>query len=635
MDELLQKLLGLLSTLTEEKGVPKDNSLVNDNIVDPDDDKNKKPKEPGALKSFEKRRLTETFNLFNKLFFDYKQKLEGSDPSKPQALITTAAKTVQNNNHKAEEKKGGWGSLLGLLVGGVALVAASIPMLLGGIFDKFGKYSEAIKTIGKLGLWGGLKMLMGTFLKAFAKPILKKLPILGSLLEFWDAYNAFKDNKIAKGVLHIVAGILGFVPGVGPALMMGVDILTAFLDAKGMFDEGGALSNENAWGTIKGWCSDIGNWLWDNALYIPILGSFKRFGMASDAFKSGDYGEGLKQVLWGILSFGGMGGLMTGYEILAGFLSGKLSSEPTQITENSSWSDRMVEWIRGKLEILPWWIKQPLAWFGLIPDSMVGETPKVWQDVTNGAKEGFEKTKNFVGGIWDNLKDPMKDSVDTIKSFAVDSMNKTKEFGQKAWDYVSDEAPKIWNGVKDLSSKAWEANKEAASMIWNNIKDTSAQASDLISKWAPQVIDTMTSITKGSLDALKSLASKIGDWFGSLFSSDDKQKLQEGQASNNQSQLQIAKASDESLSTMIKNSDHQNQWLKLLNDKSYLQIQLLQDMVNIGRESVRELKRIGGAQASGGGSTYIMPSQTSSESSPMMSMGNNRNGYLDSTYAIG
>jgi hypothetical protein len=629
VEELLSKLLGMLDTIIAEKGVPKDGeNIVDKNIAETPPENKVNPN----LTSPEKRRLTETFNLFNKLFFEYKAKVEGD--KKPTALISQINKEQKKSiNPEFKKEKSGSGSLLSLLVGGVALVAASIPMLLGGIFDKFGSFSKAAETLGKIGLFGGLKMLAKTVLKFFAKPLLKRLPIIGSLIEFYDAYQSFKAGKPAKGILEIVAGIVGFVPGLGPILQIGVDILTSILDAQGAFDEGGSLSAQNAWPTIKKWGSNIGNWIWDKALYIPVLGTVKRFGMAYDSFKGGDYGEGIKQILWGLLSLGPIGGLMTGYSVLSSFLSGSLEQAPKEITENSSWSDKMVEWIRGKLKVLPWWIKKPLAWFGLIPDSMVGDVPSSFSDVGDSVKKGFESTKEFVGGIWDDVKGPMKDSVDTVKSFAVDTWEKTKEVSSNAWNYVSEEAPKLWDGIKNTASKAWDAQMNLNSMMWDGIKSMGYKAKGLIDGWVPKIVEVISNITKSAMDTLSNIAATIGNWITGLFSSDEKKKLQEVSITPDKQQM-FSKENQESIDRLVKNDEHQTNWLKILNDTSYLQVRLLEAMVNIGNDTVRELKRMSGNTSGGSGSTYIM-SSPQQQSTPLVPVGDNRNGYFSSNYSLG
>jgi hypothetical protein len=327
------RILNNLEKIQEERGVPNaQNTLVDNNI------KNSslgKKKESSSLSSSEKKKLSEVFSLFNQAFFAY-QKKQTPDEA-PKTLISKLEKQTKPKEAVPDTgKKKGFNLLDFLLplVGGVALIGAAIPTLIASLFAKVGFAGDAMKVLGKVGLIGGLKLLGKTFLKKFALSALKKIPYIGGLISLGFAIKEFSAGRIIPGLLEIVSGLANFVPFVGPILSIGVDVLKAFLEKQGAFNEGGALSNANAWGTIKGWMSSIGAWIWDNALYIPIVGTFKRFGMAWDAFGSGDWKEGLKQVLYGLISIVPGGGfLIKGYEWLSSYLSSSKEEQQAQINE--------------------------------------------------------------------------------------------------------------------------------------------------------------------------------------------------------------------------------------------------------------------------------------------------------------
>lgn len=621
--------------MEELKGLPKEDTqskLVDDNIIKSNNSTfDKGNKSSDKLTSKEKSKLTDVFGLFNKLFFEYQKK---TNDEKQKTLISEVSQKQKNLGlTKGPDDKLKGFSWLALLVGGVALVAAAIPTLIAALFEKIGPLADSLKVLGKLGLVGGLKMMAKTFLKVFAAPVLKRLPIIGSLINFYFAYKEFKAGRIAAGVLELVGGIANFVPGVGTMLSIGVDILKGFLDSKGAFDEGGMLSNENALGTILSWGKSIGNWIWDNALGIPILGGIKRFGMAYDSFSSGQYGEGIKQILLGILSFTPIAPLVRGAEILLGFLSGAYEKTPEELKQDTSWSGRMLSWVREKLDVLPWWIKKPLSWFGIIPDDQVGEPPSIWTNTTDAVSQGFNKTKEFIGGIWDKVKGPMGDSVETIKSFAVDTWKKTKDFASSAWNVVEEQAPKIWDGIKSASEKALELSKTIGSSLYDGILSIVDKTRNFISEWAPKIVESIANIANSAYDTLKSIATKIGGWISNLFTKEEEQKLKEIKTDITITPSVVSDQSSKWFNILSMAANTSNQWLENLYQASREEITYLASIDKNTRDMVKAL--LGNGR---GGNTTVVNNSGGSEPTsverPRASVGNNRVGYSMSPYTL-
>lgn len=652
MDEVILELLGLLKKISSDRGVPKTDDLSSKNIANDETNKNQVS---SSLKNNEKKKLEQTFTIFNKLFFEQQRKFLGD--SKEQTLVSGIAKT-QKPDQKIADKKESGGGILSMLLGGLALLGASIGGIIASLSGFFGDAgSKVLEAVGKLGFMGALKLLGGTILKKLSMKVLKKLPFIGGIIGLYFAYQAFKEGNIFKGIAELISALLNFIPGIGPILSIGADLLIAWADSKGVFSEGGSLSPENGWKTIKGWMSGIGKTIMDNALYLPIIGTFKRFGMAIDSFRSGNIGEGLKQVGLGLFTLIPGGGLLIkGIEILSGFLNSDKSPEPT-INSDSSWGVKIMGWVRSKLKDLPWFIKKPLAWFGIISDNQVGEPSGSWGSITDGVKKGFESTKEFVGGIWDKVKGPMGDAVGVIGQFATEAWSNTKDYASKAWDSVKEQAPLIWDSIKKTSKEAWDIVTEYAPKAWDSIKDVSSKAwnvtkeagswfseaigematktKDLIGGWIPTIVDTISGITDGAMKVLKSIADKIGGWISGLFSSEDQSKLKEvtKQASEKQELISNTSASNANMENMVKGSIVQNQWMENLYKSSLDQVRLLGNLVNIGSSSLQELKRMSG-NTSGGGTTIIQQSSNSPEKTPLIPVGNNRGGFSSSPYAL-
>lgn len=604
---IIEELLGVLNRLTEEKGVPQGKELFDKNVsqngsstADPN------MKAPPTLRSNERRRLTEISTLFAKVFLEQQKKL--APDTKPDTLISKLSKDQAKMQKKVSERKesGGFGSVLALLVGGVALVAAAIPTIIASLFEKVGPLADSLKILGKAGLVGGLKLLMKGISKVFTIPLLKRIPIVGSLINFWFAYKEFKAGRYVPGIMELAAGIVNFVPGAGTALSIGIDILKTFMDSKGMFDEGGSLSNGNAWNTIKGWGANIGKWIWDNALWFPVLGGVKRFGMAYDAFSSGNNKEGFYQIATGILSFTGAAPLVKGFEILWGFLNNK-EDQSKELSPDNSWSSRLKNWLKDKLKQLPYVIRKPLEWFGIIDES--GESKISWDGVQDGAKKGFESVKSFIGSAWDKMKDPLKENIGVVTDFAKETWKKTKDFAQSAWDSVSEQAPKVWQSIKDSSASALEKVKGLGSVFSDSIEKMVGSASKIF----------------------KGLSNKIGSWVEDLFDGGDKPKS----TPNKQDPRQEAFVNEQLSATIsiLKSSNMQTQWLNMLYDAAKEQVRLLGSLVNVSTQSYQELKRISGNSSSGGNVNVVVPSP--SPKSPLVPFGDNRMAYANSPYSLG
>lgn len=624
---ILSRLVGLLDQLTEEKGVPKNRSLVDKNIIKSENstlDANVSKK--GSLTSLEKKKLTETFNLFNKLFFDYQKKVSGD--KKEKTLVSKIAKEHKKSQQPPPlpEKKGGFG-LMSMIVAGLALLATSIGGIVAALSGMFGNLGGVVKVISKLGFMGALKIMSKTFLKKFSLKLLKRLPIIGGIIGLTFAVNAFRKGDIFLGIAELISGLLNFIPGVGPLLSLGADVLIAWAQSKGVFDKGGMLSPEKGWNTIKGWGKSIGDVISKNALYLPIIGTFKRFGMAFDAFKQGNIGEGLKQIGLGLFTTMGGGVVIKGIEVLAGWLNSPDEKEG-EFKPDNSWMSRLKKWIKEKLKNLPGFLAEPLKWFGILDDD--GKESKGLKGVTDSVKDASKGVVSYVKDAWNKMKGPLGDTVDKVSEFTKNAWNQTSDFAKKAWDKTLEEAPKIWATVKEYSSVAWDKAKEAGSWFADSVSSMAEKTKNMINEWIPKIVDTISGIADGAMKVLKGLADKIGGWIANLFTPEDEKKFKETVYKSEPSKE--PKHDDLSL-MLVKGSNIQHTWSRMLYKASTEQVKLLGNLVNIGASSLQELKRMTGNTSGGGNVTIVQPTQQASSS--MINIPNNRDGYLSSPYAIG
>jgi hypothetical protein len=647
---LIEELLGLLQKMHEERGVPQGESLENRNILQGNSPSDPNNRISPALNSNERRRTTEIATLFAKTFVEYNKKYKKDE--KPQTLISQTRGRLSSPPPLPEDKKGK--GMLGMILGGLALLGASIGGIIASISGFFGDTaSKVIEAVSKLGFLGALKVLSQTILKKLSLKVLKKLPFIGGLIGFYFAYKEFKAGNIFKGLAELVSAFLNFIPGIGFMLSIGADLLIAWADNKGMFSEGGSLSPENGWKTIKGWMSTIGKTIMDNALYLPVIGTFKRFGMAYDAFKSGSIGEGLKQVGLGILTLGGGGAIIKGVEVLAGWMNSAKEPEGS-FQKDNSWLGRIKKWIVSKLNDLPEFLKVPMRWFGILDDggnTGVGEFGAVaWR----GAKDGVSMVSDFVGGIWEKIKIPLGDTIGKVGGFFSDTWGSIKEKSQAGFEKIIDNLPGIMERIDTASSKVFDTMSNYLSQTWKDLKEVTSMGIDYIKEKSPAIIENVKSLFTNIGEGIVGIAKSIGNWIKKINIFDDSSPAVQSGMSESDKAARANAAGYESwedykkadwkwksatpdvnlskeLTSPIVGGVHSKS-IDKLHEAAKIQIKLLGEISHWGKLSLIELKRMSGNK--GGNNVSMNMSVPSSPSQSLEMVGDNRNGYASSVYAL-
>ena len=147
-----------------------------------------------------------------------KEGLSGSE-EKRNNLGLVVEDTKKDKKKKDKEKKTSSLPWLSMLFAGGALA---------GITKVFGIGAGA-------GVGGGLLAKLLPKIFKVGKAVFKRIPIIGSLFSFYEAYKHFQKggiDSIIFGLLDVVAGIAYMVPGIGTAIGLGVDVLSYFLQNK-------------------------------------------------------------------------------------------------------------------------------------------------------------------------------------------------------------------------------------------------------------------------------------------------------------------------------------------------------------------------------------------------------------------
>ena len=130
------------------------------------------------------------------------------------------------------DKKMGLLALLGGLLGAGAV---------GLIGSVFGAGAGA-------GVGAGMLAKVGKFIFKPLKLIAKRLPIIGSLFSFWEAYEHFEKggvDNIMLGLLDVGAGFMYMLPGIGTAIGLGLDVLSYFISKR--VDEHNLEEGDTSW----------------------------------------------------------------------------------------------------------------------------------------------------------------------------------------------------------------------------------------------------------------------------------------------------------------------------------------------------------------------------------------------------
>jgi hypothetical protein len=215
-----------------------------------------------------------------------------------------------------------------------------------------------------------------------------------------------------------------------------------------------------------------------------VIGGIKRWGMAYDQFSNGNILEGLKQLGLGLLTFVGGGPIIYGIEMLMGMFGNEEKSQ-TDLNIDTSWTTKLKDWIKKKLKDLPYVLRKPLEWFGILDSDekdapianmastqlangyewLKNESAKAWDSATNTVANGYNwlKEKSIAGWKW--LED--NNVIDNVKNTVANGYNWLKEKSIAGWKWLEDNG--IVDGVKDTISNGYNWMKEKLEGIWKEI----------------------------------------------------------------------------------------------------------------------------------------------------------------------
>jgi hypothetical protein len=133
---------------------------------------------------------------------------------------------------------------------------------------------------------------LGSKLFKILRPILGRIPGIGTIISWGFAYTRFKSGDTIGGIIDVLSGIATLFPGIGTAIGIGLDVLNAFLDYK----TGGATAEASVkkGNIIKGWLDNAWNYWKEKILNIPLIKNIIETG---EAFAKGDWALALTKFI--------------------------------------------------------------------------------------------------------------------------------------------------------------------------------------------------------------------------------------------------------------------------------------------------------------------------------------------------
>lgn len=358
--------------------------------------------------------------------------------------------------------------------------------------DQAQKQKEGVKPFS-----GGLMSDIADGFMKYLAPILRYVPLVGSVFYFGDAYTAFKEGSWGKGLLKLGQGLASLIGG--SAINLGIDLFTSLITDK---KESGEEAKESKGGFFNWLGAAFTEYVKPYLKYVPLLGTIFYGAEAWNAFKAGNWGTGFLKLTQTLLALdpSGIGSLANiGVDLLMSFFTDKQEGgEETKEAKGGffTWvKEKFAEHVKPHLDKLPilapikygseaWdafkagdWSggfkKLGLALLNLIPGvgfintgldfimSFFDESDKakIEEVQSNG---GF---KDMIVTVFDVIGTKVKDSLTALKDKILGALSGSIKYLEEKLDWLP--------GVGDEKSKESkeEVLKKAKTKGWNTIEE--------------------------------------------------------------------------------------------------------------------------------------------------------------------
>lgn len=226
--------------------------------------------------------------------------------------------------------------------------------IISQVTEFFGKIAGKSVIGSALKSAGNIFKTIGSSLFKILRPILGRIPGIGTIISWGFAYTRFKSGDTIGGIIDILSGIATLFPGIGTAIGIGLDVLNAFLDYK----TGGSSAEASVkkGGIIKGWLDNAWNYWKEKILNLPLIKNIIEIG---DAFSQGKWGVALTKLT---RLFPGVGWIMDWMGLTEDKQIAAIDEEFAMISDFFTWIkesiiDNIVNFVGSVID----WSKEKLA----------------------------------------------------------------------------------------------------------------------------------------------------------------------------------------------------------------------------------------------------------------------------------
>ncbi|MDB4430239.1 hypothetical protein N9273_00300 [bacterium] len=334
-----------------------------------------------TLSAAEKTRYTSIFNIMKDVMEPTGPKARKIGDEKPKPSLGTAGKGKQIKEITSQKGLGSKG-----LIAGLVGLAAGVGVLINKIMEDLEmSFTEVIAGIADFGSEvalgiGSLPAAVLKLAKFFPLKMLKKIPLLGSLISFGMAYGHFKKGEIFEGMWELTSGVASLFPGIGTAISIGMDLIKMMYDSTATVDpDTGEKQGMGSWLLDMG--KKIGAWLWQKVKdgNVPLFSPLYFLWEGGKMIVNGDFKGGLKKIMYGAFTVFGLGPKQV--DAISGMINTFMGSEKGQK-------------IKEGLSSAGSWISDIFAKMG---EGITSFFSKIKDWVDGKIEDGINKVKSFFG----------------------------------------------------------------------------------------------------------------------------------------------------------------------------------------------------------------------------------------------
>lgn len=344
--------------------------------------------------------------------------------------------------------------------------------------------------------------------------VLKKLPLIGTIISFAMAFDDFEKGDILKGILNLASGVASLFPGIGSLIAIGLDVINMFIDGSD------AKEPETPEGTTdKGFFTKIWDWIkdacavvWDAIKKIPewIMAGLKwlvEYSPAGLAFKFGQWVVGLfskKPKTEKKVTF-------------IDAIKKSISFVWNTITNIPNYIKKIFTWVKEKTPLK--YTLKTLEWiFGLFKnDPKADNSTSIVDSVKNLVKDIWDwvmAIPNAIKGMWDSLWNTLGDTWDWITELCGNVRDAFSAIPKKLgemfdwfvnklkWIYAPIRNVLAYFGITSEDDESMNIIAKAGELIGNVI--------DGIRSGLMAIRDKLVDMVVWALDKVKSVVSGVG-----------------------------------------------------------------------------------------------------------------------------